>query len=528
MTTVLEWPGKAAAFALGRRLIAEADTESRLDGDERGPGPRLGEGIPERESHLGERTRERGGRLGDGSPEQGSRLGDGRPHLRKTDGSCHAPDPHENLLIVGDNLPGLTALLATHRRRVKVVYIDPPYNTGNAHTYKDHGHDHASWLSFMTPRLLLARELMRDDGVLFLHLDDKESAWAQLLGHEIFGEDNSLGTLIHQRAKGGGNARSFVRGHDYVHVWGRDANLVGPFLTEKKSPAKLEVIDGRRMLVETDVLRAGFGRYARGSERRLMYEDIVAVKGAKKLAEVDAKLATGEYILRPWGSEGKHAVVRVTPAEKASSKMYSIIKALGGQNDLEPLGLAGVFSYPKPVELVKALVASQTFFDPDAVVLDFFAGSGTTAHAVMAANSRDAGARSFVLVQTPEPLRSKTARDVVAAGGADGGDSAGSAGGAGGAGGASSAGSAGGADGGDSAGSADGAGSKGGGVSAAGAYGEAAGRGDDTTSDSHTEDDAAFPTISELTAERIRRAAKVHSPDLAFTQLEVTELGRTE
>src|SRR5699024_2833508 len=344
MTTVLDWPGKARAFALGRRLLD-------------GPQTRLGDG--------------------------------GTPYL---------PDPRENLLVVGDNLPALTAMLATHRRRVKVVYIDPPYNTGNAHTYKDHGHDHASWLSFMAPRLLLARELMRDDGVLFLHLDDKESAWAQLLGHEIFGEDNSLGTLIHQRAKGGGNAPSFVRGHDYVHVWGRDANRVGPFLTEKTARAELEIIDGRRMLVETDVLRAGFGRYARGSERRLMYEDILAVKGAKKLAEVDAKLAAGEYILRPWGDAGKHAVVRVTPAEKASSKMYSIIKALGGQNDLEPLGLGGVFSYPKPVELVKALVTSQTFFDPEAIVLDFFAGSGTTAQAVMEANERDGGSRSFVLV----------------------------------------------------------------------------------------------------------------------------------
>ena len=432
MTTVLEWPGKAAAFALGRRLIAEAETGPYTGEGERGPEPHFGGSVPDREG----------------------RLGGGRPHLRDGEGAAHVPDPHENLLIVGDNLPALTALLATHRGLVKVVYIDPPYNTGNAHTYKDHGHDHASWLSFMTPRLLLARELMREDGVLFLHLDDKESAWAQLLGHEIFGEDNSLGTLIHQRAKGGGNARSFVRGHDYVHVWARDASQVGPFLTEKKSPAKLEVIDGRRMLVETDVLRAGFGRYARGSERRLMYEDIVAVKGEKKLAEVNAKLASGEYILRPWGTEGKHAVVRVTPAEKASSKMYSIIKALGGQNDLEPLGLGGVFSYPKPVELVKALVASQTFFDPDAIVLDFFAGSGTTAQAVMAANERDEGSRSFVLVQTPEPLRSKNAKAVVTASGSS---------------------------------------------------------------------DAEFPTISELTAERIRRAADIHSPGLSFTQLEVIE-----
>lgn len=373
MSTALNWTGKDAAFALGRRLIS-ADAS---------------------------------GRLGEG------------PHFLRG-GDAYLPTADENMLVVGDNLPALTGLLATHRGRIKVVYIDPPYNTGNALAYKDHGHDHASWLNFMTPRLMLARELMREDGVIFIHLDDGESAWAQLLGHEIFGEANSLGTLIHQRAKGGGNSPSFVRGHDYVHVWAKSAEQVGAFLTEKKAPAKLEIIDGRRMLVETDVLRVGFGRYARGQERRLMYEDILEVKGAKKLAEVDAKLGTGEFVLRPWGPAGKHAVVRVTPAEKASSKLYSIIKALGGQNDLEDLGLGGIFSYPKPVELVKTLVASQTFFDPEAIVLDFFAGSGTTAQAVMAANQRDAGSRTFILIQTPEPLQTKNARSLVGADTEDG------------------------------------------------------------------------------------------------------------
>lgn len=376
MSTALNWTGKDAAFALGRRL----ELQSRLGG-----GPEF--------------------------------VHNGATHVP---GSTHVPDVADNMLVVGDNLPALTGLLATHRGRVKVVYIDPPYNTGNALAYKDHGHDHASWLNFMTPRLMLARELMCDDGVIFIHLDDGESAWAQLLGHEIFGEDNSLGTLIHQRAKGGGNSPSFVRGHDYVHVWAKVADQAGAFLTEKKAPAKLEIIDGKRMLVETDVLRAGFGRYARGQERRLMYEDILEVKGAKKLAEVDAKLVSGEYVLRQWGAQGKHAVVRVTPAEKASSKLYSIIKALGGQNDLEDLGLGGIFSYPKPVELVKTLVASQTFFDPEAIVLDFFAGSGTTAQAVMAANQRDEGSRKFILVQTPEPLQAKNARSLVDADSEDG------------------------------------------------------------------------------------------------------------
>lgn len=464
MTATLNWSGKAAAFAFGRRLIG-ADDGGAGDGDG---------GAGNSNSNGASFTR-RGGPSGRREPDVPNsatdNLGEGRYRAEP-----YVPLPDENLLIVGDNLPALRALLATHRGRVKVVYIDPPYNTGNALAYKDHGHDHASWLSFMTPRLMLARELMRPDGVLFLHLDDGESAWAQMLGHEIFGEHNSLGTLIHQRAKGGGNSPSFVRGHDYIHVWGRDAERAGAFLTEKKAPAKLEIIDGRRMLVETDVLRAGFGRYARGQERRLMYEDILEVKGEKKLAEVDAKLAAGEFVLRPWGEAGKHAVVRVTPVEKASSKLYSIIKALGGQNDLEELGLGSIFSYPKPVELVKTLITSQTFFDPEAIVLDFFAGSGTTAQAVMEANQRDGGSRKFVLVQIPEPLRSKNARAVVTTG----------------------------AEGGTGAGSTD---------PASGPDTEAAG-----TSNADT-----YPEISSLTAERVRRAATKLAPGLTFAELNVVE-----
>ena len=489
MTTVtaLTWPGKEESFALGHHLSRTPGAGFTV------PGGRLGAGLPGTDEHS----------------------------LR-----THVPDPHENLLVVGDNLPALQSLLATHRGRVKVVYIDPPYNTGNAHAYKDDGYDHGSWLDFMAPRLILARELMRDDGVLYLHLDDGESAWAQLLGHEVFGEANSLGTLIHQRAKGGGNSPSFVRGHDYIHVWGRDARAAGAFLTEKKAPAKVEVIDGRKMLVETDVLRASFGRYARGSERRLMYEDIRAVKGERKLAEVDAKLASGEYILRPWGP-GKHAVVRVTPYELASSKLYSIIKALGGQNDLEDLGLGGVFGYPKPVDLVKTLITAQTFFDPEAIVLDFFAGSGTTAQAVMEANRRDEGRRSFVLVQLPEKLRGKCGGRGVRASG----ESGDRAGGTGADTGAGEAGEGAGDPSAKTAGSGAGAaaGPGGGGAGAGDAVAMAAssgtaGAGDAVAKSASSSARAGgFATISDLTAERIRRAADVLAPGLTFTEVTVAD-----
>ncbi|HLS33857.1 MAG TPA: site-specific DNA-methyltransferase [Brevibacterium sp.] len=328
----------------------------------------------------------------------------------------------ESLVVAGDNLPVLRALLPTHRGTVKVVYLDPPYNTGNAHAYRDRfgasgraagAPSHAEWLAFMRPRLELAREFLREDGVLFLHIDDRESAYAQILAHEVFGEHNGLGTLIHQRAKGGGNARMFVRGHDYIHIWGKDAERVAPFVTEKKPPARYETVAGRRVLVEDDFLRVSFGRYRRGEERRLMYEDVEAVRGAAKRAEVDARLEAGDYMLRPWGEPDpatglrKHAVLRLTPAEEATSKLYSIIRVMNadGSADLDRLGLGGVFGYPKPVELLRILIESQTWSDPDALVLDFFAGSGTTAEAVMRANLRDDGRRRFLLIQIAEPLR---------------------------------------------------------------------------------------------------------------------------
>jgi len=312
-------------------------------------------------------------------------------------------------VIEGDNLDALKHLRQTHKNRVAVVYIDPPYNTGNALPYRDTFGvaGHAGWMSMMLPRLIVARELMREDGVIFVSIDDREHAFLTLLGHQVFGEENFLGSFVHQRARGGGQARTWIRGHDYIAVWAKDASLVDGFWQEKRPPAKYETIDGARYLVEDDVLRTTFGRYERGTERRLMYEDIEAVRGPAKKAQVDAWLAAGTHILRPWG-DGKHAVVRITPAEQAASKMYSIVRALGheGRNDLEALGLGGLFTYPKPVSLMRTLVRSRTFFDPEAVVLDFFAGSGTTAQAVMELNAEDGGRREFILVQKPEVLRS--------------------------------------------------------------------------------------------------------------------------
>ncbi|MCQ9369361.1 DNA methyltransferase [Brevibacterium sp. 91QC2O2] len=390
---VFDWAGRAAAEAL-------AGTARRARVSEPRRGPHAG---AEADGDLGADTVSR----------ETKRV---RPLVRPLSRA-------EDTLIEGDNLEALKLLQDTHATAFKVVYIDPPYNTGSRLSYHDRAgrtagrraggtKDHAAWLNMMLPRLLLARRLMRADGVFFASIDDGELAYLTMLGHRVFGEENFLGAFVHQRAKGGGQARFFIRGHDYVLAWARDIAQAGPFLGPKKPPAKYEDIDGRRYLVDDDVLRVSFGKYTRGTERRLMYEDILAVRGAAKLRQVDGWLAAGTHVLRAWGEPGadgtaKHAVVKLTPAEQASSKLYSIIRALGeqGRNALSTLGLGGLFSYPKPVELIKDLVLSQTFADRDALVLDFFAGSGTTGQAVLELNAADGGQRRFVLVQQPEPLR---------------------------------------------------------------------------------------------------------------------------
>ena len=311
-----------------------------------------------------------------------------------------------NLIIEGDNLAVLTALKKTRAGKVDIIYIDPPYNTGRALVYTDRqaaegdAFRHSKWLSFMQKRLVIARELLCNAGLAMISIDDREQAALKLLCDAIFGEANFLGTLIHQRAKGGGQARHIVKGHDYIHVYAknaRDAHLS----VKKKMPAKDAVVSigGKLYAKNDDVLRKSFGRYAKGQDRRCAYEEILHYKGEKKKAQVDARLAAGEYFLEE--RDGRHIVCRLESVDGARAKVYSIIKALSeeGKADLDALGISG-FSYPKPLSLMETLCDINN--KKDSVILDFFAGSGTTGHAVMRLNAQDGGSRSFILCNSSE------------------------------------------------------------------------------------------------------------------------------
>ncbi len=311
-----------------------------------------------------------------------------------------------NFLIEGDNLASLQLLEKTHKGKIDLIYIDPPYNTGHEFIYDDEcigsedSFKHSKWVSFMSKRLEIARELLSDDGVIFISIDDNEQANLKLLCDVVFDNANFVGTIIHQRAKGGGQAKYIVKGHDYIHIYAKRIDKIS--LSRKKEieiTPKMMLIDGKYYIKNDDVIRKTFGKYDRSMDRRCFYEELIQYKGEKKKLEVDKKLDTGEYFLEE--KNGMHVICEYLPVEGARAKLYSIIKVLSeeGKKELNDLGIT-IFDYPKPLDLIRQLCDTNN--KKSSVILDFFAGSGTTGHAVMKLNAEDGGQRRFILCTNNE------------------------------------------------------------------------------------------------------------------------------
>lgn len=341
----------------------------------------------------------------------------------------------QNVFIEGDNLEVLKILQKHYHAKIKLIYIDPPYNTGKDFVYPDNykegldtylewtrqvneegkkvttnaeteGRYHSNWLNMMYPRLKLARNLLADDGAIFISIDDAEAANLLLMCREIFGESNVIGTLIHQRAKGGGQAKFVVRGHDYLIAVCKNIGRFAPLLRPKVIQQPVVTIDGVDYLKNDDVVRRSFGKYDKSLDRRCFYEELEDVKGTEKKREIDEKIADGKLHLEPRPDVGMHVIYELVPVAAATSKIYSIIRVLSeqGKNDLAELGMDEYFDYPKPVEFIKQVVQAVALTDKRATVLDFFAGSGSTAQAVMELNAEDGGSRKYIAIQLPEPL----------------------------------------------------------------------------------------------------------------------------
>ena len=358
-------------------------------------------------------------------------------------------DTTENLYIEGDNLEVLKLLQESYLGKVKMIYIDPPYNTGNDFIYADdfmrsqeeeneqmgmydedenrlfkntdtNGRFHSDWCSMIYSRLMLARNLLTDDGVILISIDDFEQDHLRTLCDEVFGRSNYIDTLIWKKRYGGGSKEKFfVSLHEYVLVYCKDINNIGelfiPLTNESaeryysKKDEKFEIRGGYR----THPLEAGKAMDARPN---LVYP-IPAPDGTQiwpKRQWLWGKERTYEALKNNELeiSNGKDGWVvsskQYLKDENGSirpAKMLSIIDDIYTQHGTNEMirifGNAKIFPYPKPSEFIKKLVSVITNTDQD-VILDFFSGSASTAHAVMQLNAEDGGHRKFIMVQLPE------------------------------------------------------------------------------------------------------------------------------
>lgn len=346
-------------------------------------------------------------------------------------------DATENLYIEGDNLEVLKLLQESYLGKVKMIYIDPPYNTGHDFVYPDSfimdnddyndgmgyfdedgnvnfsrengngaGKYHSDWCSMLYSRLMLARNLLTDDGAIFVSIDENEQANIRKLLDEAFGEENKAAEFIVIRAEGGGMAKQVIKGHDYLFVYAKNISKFIPLGKPKDVRGKIVERDGETYWIQEDWLRKEFGKYG-----NCHYEEILEYKGQAKLDEINAGLANGEYILIP-KPNGMNIVGKLRNLKEDSSKFYSILKHLSknGIEDLKALNMDKYFSYPKPVSLIKEMISGITLFTGKKgdIVLDFFSGSATTAQAVMELNAEENGNRKFIMVQLPEPCDEAT------------------------------------------------------------------------------------------------------------------------
>ena len=340
-------------------------------------------------------------------------------------------EPWRNLIIEGDNFDALRYLRMTYAGRVKCIYIDPPYNTGNRDfVYNDRFVDindswrHSTWCEFMYQRLLLAKDLLRQDGAIFVSIDDNEVAPLRMLMTKIFGEANFVASFIWRKVDSpNDNKVSITPDHETIHCFSLSgasaefAPMPAPHIIEAYG-SKAE--DGR---LYRDRLVKKNGKNSLRKDRPTMFFPLVDPDGGDVLPIHE----NGEEARWAMGREG------IAKHQAAGTLIWKKRKKLGKEvwepytreyapetptrpyptiwSDLptmrqakamlrEVFGSADLFSTPKPVELIERILRLST--GPDDLVLDFFAGSGTTAHAVLKLNAEDGGKRRFILVSNAE------------------------------------------------------------------------------------------------------------------------------
>lgn len=373
-------------------------------------------------------------------------------------------DATQNLYVEGDNLEALKLLRTAYSGKVKLIYIDPPYNTGHDFIYHDKyvrsvreemikagllddegrqtedkdpfqkndetsGRYHSDWLTMMYSRLLLARDLLTDDGVIFISIDDNEQANLKRLCDEIFGAGNFVAQFVWEKKRKASNLDGQVRGiTEYVLCYRRaeevvlsvsedvpEENKPYPFYNSGNKRSVLNFPGGRiRTRLEDGTYLAGDYRDEKTLVRLLtnvtakngVIEEAFRLEGEWRYSQkkLDELVAKNEIIVlkgtkfKPYWLNNEERVKKIRTL--LTKTYYDVGTNEDGNTEGAALFGKDIFSFPKPVALVKKLIESVG--DDESIVLDFFSGSATTAHAVMALNAEDGGKRQFILVQLPE------------------------------------------------------------------------------------------------------------------------------
>lgn len=312
-----------------------------------------------------------------------------------------------NTLIEGDNLASLLAMRESGEK-VDVIYIDPPYNTGNEFVYNDKIVDkkdsfkHSKWLSFMEKRLKVARDLLTDEGVIFVSIDDNEQANLKLLMDEVFGEENVETVVWNTTAEGNSGSLKQVKRIRSIHEYICIGYKYKPDTVFNKIQESNEKLDTNSL---TTANLAKNNSQKKNKEEDIF--DIVAPNGKVwkdewkfKKEKID-KLLNDNMLYFGKSGNNKPRLIIPTGLDRIvyQTSIFNIGSTTSGRKDLKNV-LDSDFNYPKPISLIKRLLQLHT--DKNAKVLDFFAGSGTTGHAVLELNKEDGGHRQFILCTNNE------------------------------------------------------------------------------------------------------------------------------
>lgn len=334
-----------------------------------------------------------------------------------------------NLIVQGDNLAALKSLLPFYRARVKCIYIDPPYNTHSAFEHYDDNLEHSAWLSMMYPRLELLREFLSDDGAIFISIDDNEQAHLKLICDEIFGAQNFIANVIWEKKYSPQNdAKWLSDNHDFILVYALNKNLWRPNLLPRTAE-----MDARYKNPDNDPRGAWMSdnlsakTYNANCDYPITTPSGRIVNPPASRAWIFNREKFNQLVAdnRIWFGKDGNGVPRVkkflSEVQQGSvSKTIWFRDEVGDNQDAKHeikniLSGADIFDTPKPTRLIEKILRLAT--EKNSIVLDAFAGSGTTAHAVINLNNSDGGARKFILIEEKEYCRTITAERVKRVGG---------------------------------------------------------------------------------------------------------------